>query len=201
MSGRVSEGEWTAPLEAAGRARASELRRLYRAYRLRESQAFLRLIPREGIRPLYGAARAWAKEREIHDGRDPMSALLAYVLEILPLPPFEVWVRDREANRFDHLVARATQPAPVRVSRPATVDRRTFRHRRRRWAARLKLFRAGGGWRGYIAFQPDREATAGGTGNLRTTDIFVDADPSAIRDRFREYRDDTLRGFLRSVLP
>lgn len=201
MTGWTPGDSRSAVVPLGERARAGELKRMYRSYRLREAQAFLRLIPREGVRPLYGAARAWGMERETHDGRDPMTTLLAFVLEFLPLPPFEIWLEDREANRFDHIIARAAQPVPREGDRPATADRRTFRHRRRRWAARLQLFRAGAGWRGYIAFHPERVTTGARPNAFRTTDIFVDTDPSAIRDRFREYREETLRGFLRSVLP
>ena len=199
MSIDTRTGSWAGTLAIGGRAQASDLRRRYQEYCTREAEAFVRLIPRAGIRPLYGAAREWAKDRELHDTRDPMSALLAYLLSVLPLPPFEVWLADREANRFDHVVAWEGRPAGAEASPAATADRRIVRHRRRSWDARLRLFREGTRWRGYIAFEPNR--ALGGPVSFRTANIFLDRDPSAIRDRFREYHDETLRGFLRSVLP
>ena len=199
------------PVRRMDRARATELRRAYGEYRRQEAQAFLRLIPRESVRPLYGAAREWAKERERHDTRDPMASLLAYVLHVLPLPPFDVWLADYEAHRFEHTLARARHPVPDGECGPVAAEHRTVRHRSRRWNAQLALFKDGGRWRGYIAFESllgsvraRSEAAAGQRmrpESFRTANIFVDRDPAIIRTRFREYHDETLRGFLRSVLP
>ena len=188
------------------RQRATELRNRYQQYRLREAQAFLHLIPRAGVRPLYGAAREWAKTRGQHDSREPMAALIAYVLETLPLPPFDIWLGDFEGNRFEHTVVRSRHPSSGTVARPTAVDRRLVRHRTRRWSASLELSRDGSRWRGCIAFESARadaqpESRADSKDAFRTADIFVEQDPRVIRDRFREYREETLRGFLRSVLP
>ena len=134
------------------------------------------------------------------------AALLAYVLDTLPLPPFEVWLQDFGRNRFEHAVMGARHVARDATSRPVPVDRRLVRHRTRRWSARLELTQDGARWRGCIAFEmargaspapPERETPDA----FRTTEIFVENNPRVIRDRFRSYHEETLRGFLRSVLP
>ena len=201
-------GSTTRSLPALGldRQRATELRKRYQQYRLGQAQAFLHLIPRDGVRPLYAKAREWAVGREQHDAREPMAALLAYLLDTLPLPPFDVWLTDFEGNRFEHTVALSRVPSSGFDAPPAEVDRRTVRHRTRRWSARLELSRDGSRWRGCIAFAAAGADTVESSraepqDAFRTTDIFVERDPRVIRNRFREYHEETLRGFLRSVLP
>ena len=152
-----------------------------------------------------------------------MAALLAYVLTVLPLPPFSVWLEDYRAHRFEHTLVRLHHPTQGVKVPPVAAEHRTVRHRSRRWNARLELFKDGGRWRGYIAFDSSRgvsaprsadqhseegsadrktRASAGApSDSLRTANIFVDRDPAVIRARFRQYHEETLRGFLRSVLP
>ena len=197
-----ADGDVQGGFRALDRVQATELRRRYKEYQLREAQAFLHLIPREGVRPLYGAAREWAKGLERHDPQEPMTALLGYVLQRLPLPPFEVWMGDLEANRYEHVVTHGLHPASGTTLPPTPVERRSLRHRSRHWNARLELFKDGPRWRGFIAFQSGRRtAPSAQPESFRTANIFVEHDPDAIRDRFRDYHEETLRGFLRSVLP
>lgn len=168
----------------------------YRAYRLRQAQGLVSLLPREAIRPIYSRARAWAGEQGIVLGKDPLATLLLYLQEIMPLPPLEVWVADRAANLDIHLQEEfASGPPPREASPPVTVASRGLEMSGRRWNASLRLFRRDEAWRGYIAFR----ASGGGRG-LRTADIFREEDPEEIRDRFLGFHAGTLEAFLRSVL-
>jgi len=161
--------------------------------------AFLHLIPREGIRPLYAEARAWARREGIHNGRDPMDSLLRYLLRTLPLPPFEVWQNDVRTRRFEYAVRACSAPDAEERAQEVSVDSRTFHHYRRPWSAGLHVYRDGRGWRGFISFAPTGRDNAQAA--VRTANIFVDSDPIAIRKRFRSYRETMLTGLLRSALP
>lgn len=170
-------------------------RRAYRSYRRRQAHALLGLIPPEGVRPLYARARAWAQDRGLHDGQDPMATLLRYSEEILPLPPFRVWLRDvlhrtdrhlAELGRGSDAVRPQEDSLPVEV-RSVTVDGAT-------WFATLSLFQAEGAWRGFLSFH-----RGSGTRMLRTAEIFREEGPEEIRHRFRSFDGPSLRAFLRSV--
>ena len=168
----------------------------YRAYRLRQAQGLISLLPREAIRPLYSRARAWAGENGIALGKDPLATLLLFAQEIIPLPPLEIWM----ADRADHLDAHveeefASSPAHRHDSPPVTVASRGLEMSGRRWHASLRLFRRDEAWRGFIAFRSPGEGPG-----LRTADIFREEEPEAIRDRFLAFHAGTLEAFLRSVL-
>lgn len=171
------------------------LRRLYAEYRRRQASALLGLLSRETIRPLYARAREWASARGVHDGKDPLATLLRYCQEILPLPPFDVWVRDRRENPVAHLREESgwlQGEAPEAV----TVEVRSVRLGEERWTASLRLFHRDGAWRGYISFRD-----VSGNRTVRTADIFREEEPGEIRRRFLSFRPDTLQAFLRSTLP
>jgi hypothetical protein len=183
------------------------LREDYERYLVRQSQAFLSLVPREGIRPLYASARLWAKEQGIHEPRNPMPSLLSFCRARLPLPTFEVWLQDYRTCRMAYAVEAASTPLSDADRAPKQIQTRGLEHNRRRWFAGLHLFKDGPTWRGYISFREARSPTrsAGPTGastpEFRTADIFCENDPVDIQTRFAEYRAETLRGFLRSTLP
>lgn len=173
-----------------------ELMKRYRAYRRRQAQALISLLPREAIRPLYGRAREWAAEEGVERGKDPLATLLRFVEEILPLPPLAVWAQDRARNLAAHLEEEfASAPAQRRASSPVTVESRALRVGDSHWRASLNLFRRDDAWRGFIAFRP-----VGDGPGVRTADVFREEDPEAIKDRFLSFRAETLRAFLRSVL-
>jgi hypothetical protein len=187
------------------------LRAEYERYLMRQSSAFLTLVPRGGVRPLYGEARSWAKARGVHDSQNPMPSLLAYCRAHLPLPTFEVWLQDYRACRIAHAIDAASTPLSEEDHAPKQVLTRGLDHGHRRWFAGLHLFRDGRIWRGYITFREVPSAapseprsyarTREPRRELRTADIFCETDPTDIERRFNEYRADTLRGFLRSTLP
>ena len=168
----------------------------YRAYRVRQAQALIPFLPHEAIRPLYSQARSWAGESGISMGKDPLAILLLFLQEIMPFPPFEIWVEDRAAHLEAHLEEEfASEPAHRRTSPPVTVASRGLELSGRRWQASLQLFRRNEAWRGFISFRAPGEVSG-----LRTADIFREEDPEEIRDRFLAFHRGTLEAFLRSVM-
>lgn len=168
----------------------------YRAYRARQAQALISLLPHEAIRPLYARARAWAGEMGVAREKDPLATLLLFLQDVLPLPPLEVWSADRVHHLDAHLEEEfASGPAHRRTSPPVTVASRGLEVSGRRWRASLRLFRRDEAWRGFISFKAPGEAEG-----LRTADIFREEDPDEIRNRFLAFHAGTLEAFLRSVL-
>lgn len=173
-----------------------ELKSRYRAYRSRQAHALVSLLPQDAVRPLYSSARIWAEGIGIPLGKDPLATLLLYLQEILPLPPFAVWMADRADHLDAHLEEEfASGPAHRRSSPPVTVESRGVEMGGGRWRASLNLFRRDDAWRGYITFR-----RAGDQEAIRTADIFREEDPEEIRDRFNSFHKGTLQAFLRSVL-
>ncbi len=173
-----------------------ELKSRYRAYRTRQAHGLVSLLPQEAIRPLYARAREWAAKVGVTVGKDPLAILLLYLQEVLPLPPFDVWMRDRGQNLAAHLEEEFTSaPAHHRASPPVTVESRSLRLGEEQWRATLNLFRRDEVWRGFIGFRPISDGPG-----FRTGDIFREDDPEEIRNRFLALEPKTLRAFLRSVL-
>lgn len=173
-----------------------DLETRYRAYRARQAQALISLLPQEAIRPLYSRARAWAAEMRVSRGKDPLATLLLFLQEIIPLPPMQVWMADRAGHLDAHLEEEfASAPAHRRSSPPVTVASRGLEISGRRCQASLRLFRRDEAWRGFISFRVPGESHG-----LRTADIFREEDPEEIRDRFLAFHAGTLEAFLRSIL-
>ncbi len=172
------------------------LRALYDRYCHRQAVALLSLVPRDAVRPLYREALRWADDEGPDVDRDPMALLTAFCVELLPLPPFAVWLRSLRENPDPFL----EDLEPVREmdgSREAvTTDVRTVVREEGTWQARLGLFRDQDGWRGFISFRSDD-----GTCDVRTADVFRGDRARDIRQRFHSFQEDTLRAFLRSALP
>jgi hypothetical protein len=169
----------------------------YRDYRKRQAGLLASLLPKEAVRPTYAQAREWSKKMGLGGGKDPLATLLHYLEELLPLPPFEVWLADRSQNMDEHLQEEfkpgLTQTSP---NPPVSVESRGMVMGGRKWRASLNLFRREDIWRGFIAFRP-----LDGVGGVRTADIFREEDPEEIRQRFLSFHSQTLQAFLRSVLP
>lgn len=189
---------WAAGTDPSTLPGAGEgLRQLYESYRRREASALLSLLPREAVRPLYRLAR----ERRVAEGGaptdDPVALLVDYVeRELLPLPPFPVWLMDFQAHRAAHLEGIDAAPAGPDPAAPVAVEVRSLRHADVDWYAALHLFRRGGVWWGFIHF-----TAAGDPSGVRTADIFREEEPETIRERFQSFGFDALRAFLRSSLP
>jgi len=142
-----------------------ELRSRYRAYRSRQAQALVSFLPQEAIRPLYAQARAWAADVGVRIGKDPLATLLLFLQELLPLPPFEVWLRDRAEHLPAHLEEEFTSaPAHRRISPPVTVESRPVSLGESHWRASLSLFRRDeivrriGGFKDVLFCGPDQNA-------------------------------------------
>jgi hypothetical protein len=173
-----------------------ELDKRYHAYRIRQAQGLISLLPRDAIRPLYSRARAWAVEAGAPPGKDPLALLLLFLEDLMPLPPFEVWVGDRASHLEAHVEEEfASGPAHRRNSPPVTVASRGLDLGGHRWQASLRLFRRDEAWRGFIAFRNSDKSDP-----LRTADIFREEDPEEIRSRFLAFHNETLEAFLRSVM-
>lgn len=169
----------------------------YRDYCLRQAKGLVSLIPKEAIRPLYARAREWGRETGEEVEKDPLATLFLFFQEIIPLPPREVWERDRARHLDAHVREEfASPPAHRRSSPPVTVESRGMEIDGQRWRATLNLFRRDEVWRGFIVFNPVGESET-----VQTTDIFREEDPDEIRNRFLGFHNQTLQAFLRSVLP
>lgn len=172
------------------------LRALYDRYCYRQAVALLSLVPRDAVRPLYRQALRWADKESQREDRDPLAILTAFCVELLPLPPFSVWLGSLRENP-DPFLEDLEPVQEMDGSREAvTTDVRTFAREEGTWQARLRLFRDTDGWRGFISFRSDD-----GTCDVRTADVFRGDQARDIRQRFHSFQEDTLRAFLRSALP
>ena len=194
MEQSVGKG-WIPPRDSPAETR-EVLRFRYLAYRRRHADRLVRLIPREGVRELYGQARDWAIEQGFHDGRDPMATLTRFAEHLLPLPPFELWLADRASHPLRHIEdSSETSPASP-TARPAKVEERRFDCEGRTWVASLHVFTAGNRWRGFLRFRQ-----SGHTRRYHTAHIFLEETAREVRRSFREFDGAALGAFLRSVLP
>ena len=188
------------PHEALGglsySAPTDELRAQYQAYRTRHARRLVRMLSRTAIRPLYRLAAEREEQVSGAAQADPMAALVRFCEELLPLPPFEVWVEDVTLHPVRHLHD-LDDSADVPTARdPATMEARLFEYGEDPWVAHLRSFRDGAAWRGYIAFEERR------TGELhRTALVFRESDPADLRERFLSFETAALEAFLRSALP
>lgn len=169
----------------------------YKAYRQRQARALVSLIPPEVVRPLYATAREWVRRDGQEVGKDPLATFLLFLENILPLPPLELWKTDRTENLAEHLREEFEGVEALQSrSIPMRVDSRPVEHRGENWRATLHLFRRDEAWRGYIQFSTGKDDT-----RVRTADIFREDNPEEVRERFLDCHPDTLKAFLRSVLP
>ena len=192
-SERMQSGSWTAPERLVETTEVLYFR--YQAYRRRQAAKLLHVMPREAVRELYGQARDWARQRGLHDGRDPMATIQRFAMEILPLPPFDVWLEDRRRHPISHLEEYSDDPHAPPVGRPGRIDTRAFRHGGRAWKVSLHVFREREAWRGFLEF----EEKAGGPG-YKTANIFREDSATQVRRRFEDFDDGTLSAFLLSVV-
>lgn len=192
-------GPPTTPIRPALHPRSDpnvqDARRRYREYRRRQGFRLLSLLPRGAVRPLYRRAREWAVRRG--EVADPLTLLLEFCQELLPLPPFDVWREDRSAHPAAHLDESAADPEATGPSPPVTVEVRPFEAGGASWNAALCVHPDGSVWRGHITFHP----MDGGSRSYPTGQIFSEDEAGAVRTRFLDFDDRTLRAFLRSALP
>ena len=125
-----------------------------------------------------------------------MRGLIAYLVDRLPLPTFEVWSADEATHPLEHLVARVA--AGVATGTPAIVTR-SLVVGTGRWTVSLHLLPGDPHWYGYVSFRavsgPEAPAF------YRTANVFAEPDPYRIQDSFRAFDAATLEAFLRSVRP
>lgn len=184
-----------------------ELEREYQHYLRTQAHAFLRLVPPDRVRPLYGAARDWAKEHGHYDHRSPMTALLAFVQDRLPLPPLAVWAEDQARHPVAHLIeSRHAGGEAIDSREPLAV--RLLETEAGEWRVGLHVFADPPSWRGYMSFRAvsggrrsGGKKTPGRRSLYRTADVFAETNPHLIHAIFKGYEPSTLEAFLRSVLP
>ena len=176
------------------------LRALYQRYCETEARELVELLPREGRRSLLRGALS----RSGAGGALSVDLLLEEARELLPLPPYEVWVRSYLADRNVYLSRMGIPAVPERPS-PVTVDVHPVGNG---WWATLNLARSGEGWLGHVSFHPDPEsAVSAGRGGggaavhpaCRTAEIFRGEDPEELRARFHGLGRHALEGLLRSA--
>jgi hypothetical protein len=127
---------------------------------------------------------------------DPLALLVEYCEEVLPLPTFEAWLVDVTLHPVAHLDDLDDSADVPTFAAPATFESRSFEYRGRPWLARLRTFRDGAEWRGYISFTERR------SGETRSTAIiFCESHPTDLRERFLSFDLTALEAFLRSTLP
>jgi hypothetical protein len=146
------------------------------------------------VRPLY--RKALAKGFGDRYGADPLTALVAFCERLLPLPPFETWCEDVRVHATAHLADVDDSPLAPTAEAPATVAERAFVFEGRSWVARLRSFRDGETWRGYIAFEDTESRRV-----HRTAVVFSESGPVDVRERFLSFDLPAVRAFLRSALP
>lgn len=171
-----------------------ELEGQYAAYRRRQARGLIRLLPREAVRPLY--RRSLELGFGDADPSDPVEALLLYCERLLPLPPFETWLEDLRLNATAHLEDLDDSAEAPTAEAPTTVEARVFPYEGDPWVARLRSYRDGPAWRGYIAFENTDANEV-----HRTAIIFREMDPVDVRERFLAFDHAALQAFLRSALP
>jgi hypothetical protein len=166
----------------------------YEAYRRHQTRELLSLLPPEGLRALYRAARSLNGDGG--EVADPMALLDEFVTKRLPLPPFHVWCHDVRTNPHAHLDQPWMGDALPDRTAPLTVAVREENMRGVRCRAELRVYHTDDGWRGHLRFNREGEERSWQTG-----DVFREADVQTIVERFHEFGWLTLEAFLRSILP
>jgi len=188
---RVGGDAVAVPVPSVGR---HELEAQYQAYRRRQARGLMRLLPKDAVRPLY--RRALEEGLGDNTSDDPLGALLSLCERLLPLPPFETWREDLRLHASAHLEDVDDSADAPTADAPTTVEARRFTLDDATWVARLRCYREGATWRGYIAFESERAERV-----HRTTLIFSERDPVGVRERFLDFDLASLQAFLRSALP
>ena len=186
----------TPTLDSTGalRPQTDDLREQYRRYRRRQAGALARMLPKEAIRPLYRKALS---DRDPGRARnDPLGLLVEYCERLLPLPPFEAWLRDVTLHPDEHLRDLDESAEVPSATAPATLETRSFDAWGEPWTAHLRSFRDGVVWRGFISFEARRSGRT-----HRTALVFRESDPADVRERFMSFETASLEAFLRSALP
>ncbi len=170
----------------------------YQSYRLRHAIRLVQMLPKEAVRPLYRAAREAVESEEGLTGGvdDPLGLLVRYCEGLLPLPPFEVWLRDLRRNPRAHVDDLEDSAVGPTAEEPTTLDERSFEFGGRAWRASLRSYREADLWRGFIAFEGPST-----TEPHKTAPLFCERDLRALLERFSSFEAAALRAFLRSALP
>lgn len=176
-----------------------ELQRRYESYCRRQATRLVQMLPRDAVRPLYRRARDAALRADTlrDEGEsDPLALLVDFCRDLLPLPPFEIWLDDLRRHPDGHFSDLDESTDGPTVQAPSTMEVRPMTVRGRPWFAELRSFRDAGLWRGYISFQEEGSERA-----HRTAAVFCEPGPGELRERFLSFENTALEAFLRSTLP
>lgn len=178
---------------------SDELHRRYESYCRRQASRLVQMLPRDAVRPLYRRARDAALRADTlrDEGEpDPLALLVDFCQDLLPLPPFEIWLDDLRRHPDGHFSDLDESTDGPTVQTPSTMEVRPMTVRGRPWLAELRSFRDAGLWRGYISFQEEGSERA-----HRTAAVFCEPGPGELRERFLSFENTALEAFLRSALP
>ena len=165
----------------------------YERYRLSQGRELLRLLPRDGLRQVLDRSAADAAVADPSD----LDRLAHVCAELLPLPPYAVWLRDFHENRSAYDAdGSGVAAADLPVGTGVTVDVRLFDVGPDEWVASLEILPVETGWRGRIRFHSGDHETV-----THTAEVFREELSTEVRSRFLSTTEDTLRAFLRSTLP
>lgn len=185
-------------LSGAAPLHSPSLRDRYLAYRQAQGRELLNVIPREGVRSLL---RHFRNAEDGHPtgelGDEVLEWLAGRCGELLPLPPFEVWVKDFHRARSEYARIPGPPLAPATPDgEPVTVEVRSTTLGDGEWVAALALRPMEDLWVGHIRFHRADEQ-----GVFTTGEVFRETSPLEVRQRFQAFDDRTLNAFLRSALP
>jgi hypothetical protein len=189
-------GTRVGPADHGGSPSNVALKGHYQEYCRQQVSLLLEIIPREAVRPLYRRARIWATRQGLHESKDPMATLRAFCRDVLPLPPFEIWLSDYGAQGVSDVGPELGSSSWAEPMEPVAVEVRRMEHEAEPWHGTLEVYRGGDGWRGFIRFQRDGEER-----HFRTGEIFCEDNLQDLRNRFISFTAPTLSAFLRSTLP
>ena len=178
------------------------LRERYERYRQQQGRDLLPLLPKDGIRALLRqrvtrGAPAMGAEAAPADPSRAMEELAAVCADLLPLPPFDVWLADFRAHRAAHLEHDPhSARGPVGPDgAPVTIAVRAFLYDGEAWTAELVVREDPPEWCGRLHFhRGESEPVA------RTGEIFREPQASLVRARWRHFDDHSLQALLRSAL-
>lgn len=190
LTGSVPEA--SGPIGSAPTTAALQER--YHRYRLQQGRDLLALLSKEGMRALL---RRRALGERSGDPSLEMEELATMCADLLPLPPFSVWLEDFRQNREAYVEHDRMAPAGPAgpEGAPVTIAVRSFLHDGEAWTAELVVREDPPSWCGRVQFRRGEGEPVATTG-----EIFRDVQAALVRERWRSFDDRALSGFLRSAL-
>ena len=173
-----------------------DLRREYAEYRMRQGRELVFLLPPDAGSSTAAEDAPAGRACRSASGDDPLAALADYCANLLPLPPFDVWLGDVREHPDEYLESLDSPGGAPTVSAPATLDARCFERAGTEWIARLRAFRDQGrmAWFHHLPLP--------GTAIPCSVPLssFREEGPREVRERFLTFESAALESFLRSAM-